>query len=123
MKTISLIIFLAILLIAPFSAYLFVQQEGFELDDTSRSINYVLDPKDFVVKIDFTNNILTLYKKSSSVKIELDSVSIKDFESWVKLENDEYLAPSNCKKLEINLARLDFKKNQNIKFSNITCVA
>lgn len=107
---------------APLSAYLFVRQDKFTLNDTSRSINYVLDAQDFTIKIDLTSNILTLNKESSSVKIELDSVSIKDFESWVKLENDAYLAPSNCKKLEINLARLDFKKNQNIKFSNITCV-
>ncbi len=122
MKIISLIIFLVLVVIAPLSAYLFIRQNEFELDQNSRSINYVLNPKDFEIEIDFSSNILILNKESSSVKIELDSESIKEFQSWIELEDNIYLPPSSCNKLEVNLAMLDFKKNQNIKFNSITCV-
>lgn len=122
MKTISLIIFLLILILTPLSALLFVSQSHFKLDSKSRSINYVFDTKDLTFKINKESKTLTLNKGTSFVKIELDFDSLNEFLTWSEIGGGAYLPPSSCKQIEINLAQESFKKGKNIKFSNITCV-
>lgn len=122
MKIISFSIFLLVIILMPFSAYLYAKQTSYKIDDKTRSINYVLNPKDFVIKIDKETKTLTLNKGTAFVKIDLDSDTLNEFLKWPALEDGVYLPPSSCKKMEINLAQESFKKDQNIKFSNITCV-